>query len=160
MHASKFDEATKKMDVIALPLQTDFLLVPDVMVAEIYEPRQISYISDGPNWLIGEINWRGSNMPLVCFEAMNSADAQRPETVQRVAVIASVSKHGYLPYYALALAADPTVKTIGRRSLTVHDGRARGRAETLSVECEGVAAGIPNINWIEQHLLGYILHHK
>jgi chemosensory pili system protein ChpC len=160
MYALKLDQADKKMDVIALPLEADFLLVPDVMVAEICEPRQLKFITDGPNWLMGEINWRGRSMPLVCFEAMNSADARRPDKVQRVAVIASVSKHGYLPYYALVLAADPTVKTIGRRSLAVHEGRPRGRAESLSVECDGIAAGIPNINWIEQHLLGYILHHK
>ncbi|MBT6579099.1 MAG: hypothetical protein HOO01_02420, partial [Cellvibrionales bacterium] len=38
------------------------------------------------------------------------------------------------------------------------EGRPRGRAEAMSVSMSDLMAGIPNIEWVEQHLLAYILH--
>jgi len=160
MEALQIDKNAKTLDVIALPLQTDCLLMPDIMVFEICEPRQLELKADGPEWLLGNMYWRGRWVPIISFEVMNEADFSAPTSVQRVAVIASLSKHGHLPYYAIVLSGEPSMKRFSRRCLVVHEGRARGRAETLSVEFDNNSAGIPNINWVEQHLLGYILHYK
>lgn len=160
MEARDFNESLKTLEVIKLPTTSSAIILPDVMVAEIIQPRHSELTSDGPDWLVGHCRWRGHSIPMICFEAMNQANYVTPSEVLYVAVINSLSKHGYLPYYGIVLSELPSASTIERRTVTVHDGRARGRAETLSVLLEGESAGIPNINWIEQHLLGYILHYN
>ena len=141
-----------------LPLQMDGLLVPDSMVAEVVVAGHISQKLKSPEWYIGAIHWRGRNIPLISFESLNGASTVSPEQVQHVAVLNGTADHGHLPYYAVVLKELPSLIAISDGDIEVHEGRPRGRAEAMSIAVRELTAGIPNIEWVEQHLLAYTLN--
>ena len=81
MEALHFDESLTALDVIKLPMTTDGLIVPEVMVAEIYQPRGLEVKEAGPDWLAGHCHWRGHTIPIISFEAMNQANCAAPKDV-------------------------------------------------------------------------------
>lgn len=158
MQALNNDLMTSSLDAMYLPLQMDGLLVPDVTVAEIFEPGNISQKLKSPEWYIGSIDWRGRSIPLICFESLNGAATVSAESVSRVAVLNGTADHGHLPYYAIVLNDMPSMLDITDDDIEIHEGRPRGRAEAMSIAVKDFTAGIPNIEWVEQHLLAYTLH--
>ncbi|MDG1541645.1 MAG: hypothetical protein P8Q39_02250, partial [Candidatus Thalassarchaeaceae archaeon] len=64
----------------------------------------------------------------------------------------------HLPYYAVVISGTPSLHEIADDELSLCTGRPRGRAESMSVAVDELVAGVPNIEWVEQHLLAYILH--
>ena len=150
--------ASKPVRAMFLPLQMDGMLLPDVSVIEVLSVQQITEASGSPEWYIGAISWRGMQLPLICFESLNGAMTVSAESVERVAIVRGTADHGHLPYYALVICGVPQLFTLSEEDIEVHEGRPRGRAEAMSVAVLDQTAGIPNIEWVEQHLLAYTLH--
>ncbi len=146
------------ISAIYLPLQVDGLLLPDATVVEIFRAGKILIQADSPEWHVGTIVWRGLTLPLVSFEALNGAGLIEAEAVTRVAIINGTAEHGHLPYYAIVISDTPTMMEIYDEDIEIHEGRPRGRAEALSVAVADLTAGIPNMGWVEQHLLAYTLN--
>ncbi|NNL56271.1 MAG: chemotaxis protein CheW [Pseudomonadales bacterium] len=158
MEALQTENSQFNLAVMLLPLQTDNLLLPDVMIAEICEPGQVEVKADSPEWFVGYIQWRGQTVPLISFEALNGAMATEADLVRHVAVVESTLGHGHLPYYAVVLNGRPTILDVNDDQIRAYEGRPRGRAEAISVILDQKTAGIPNVDWVEQHLQTYILH--
>ena len=158
MEALHTQQAQANLAVMLLPLQTDHLLLPDVMVAEICEPGSIAVKAESPEWFVGHFQWRGQTVPLISFEALNGAIAIAAELVQYVAVVESTLGHGHLPYYAVVINGRPSILDVSDDQIRAYEGRPRGRAEVVSVILDQKTAGIPNVDWVEQHLQTYILH--
>ena len=149
---------TIPINTLYLPLQMDGLLVPDITVAEIFCPECIAEKHASPDWFIGTINWRGRVIPLVSFDSLNGATTIAADQVERVAVLNGLADHGHLPYYAIALNGQAEFMSVTDDDLEIHEGRPRGRAEAMSIAVKAKTGGIPNIEWVEQHLLAYTLH--
>jgi len=145
------------LPVMLLPLNTDAMLVPDVMVVEVCVAKEVQIEDDSPEWFVGYQSWRGYKVPVISFEALNGAMRVDPSQISRIAIIKSTVEHGYLPYYGLVISGAPVCYEVGGNTVLVEEGRPRGRAEALSVSLEGKTAGIPNTEWIESHLLTYLL---
>jgi len=145
------------LPVMLLPLNTDAMLVPDIMVVEICGSDGMQMAVETPDWFVGYKHWRGYKVPIISFEALNGAMPVDPAQIDKLAIIKSTVEHGYLPYYALVISDTPVVYEISGESVILEEGRPRGRAEVLSVALEGRTAGIPNTEWIENHLLTYLL---
>lgn len=145
------------LPVMLLPLNTDAMLVPDIMVMEICAAGSMQLAVDAPDWFVGYRQWRGYKVPVISFEALNGAMPVDPSRLSKLAIIKSTVEHDYLPYYALVISDTPAVFEISGDSVMLEEGRPRGRAEVQSVALEGRTAGIPNTEWIESHLLTYLL---
>lgn len=143
--------------VMLLPLNTDAMLVPDVMVVEVCAANEVQLEDDSPEWFVGYQHWRGYKVPVISFEALNGAMRVDPSQISRIAIVKSTVEHGYLPYYGLVISDTPVVYEVAGNTVLIEEGRPRGRAEALSVSLEGRTAGIPNTEWIESHLLTYLL---
>ncbi len=155
---------TSTTEAMLLPLQTDNLLLPEMMVAEVYRVSTIAVPAVAPDWYIGSVQWRGQSLPLISFEALNGMMARSADSVEYVAVINSLADHGHLPCYAVALNGQPSIVEVRDDDLSFNEGRPRGRAEAMSISLSAsdarYTAGIPNVEWVEQHLLAYTLHHR
>lgn len=152
------DKAPGNFEVMLLPLMTDNLLLPDVMVTEICDAGEITVKAGSPDWFVGYVSWRGQSVPLISFEALNGAMPIPADMVQQIAVLESTLGHGHLPYYAVVLNGRPSILDVSDDQIRSYEGRPRGRAEAISVIVEQKTAGIPNVDWVEQHLQTYILH--
>lgn len=112
-----------------------------------------------PEWFIGNLDWRGTKLPLISFESLNGASTVGAENVKRVAVINGTVDQSHLPYYAVVVSDTPSLHEVKDEDhIKLNEGRPRGRAEAMSVTVNDRVAGVPNIDWVEQHLLAYILH--
>jgi chemosensory pili system protein ChpC len=158
MQTLNYELPTADLRAIYLPLRTDGLLLPDVTVVEILKVEEIHPLLKSPDWLIGNIQWRGEELPLISFESLNGASTVDPKQVSRIAIINGTADHSHLPYYAVVINNTPSLHDIGEGDIELCEGRPRGRAETMSVSMSDLMAGVPNIEWVEQHLLAYILH--
>lgn len=158
MHELKYEMNLLPFTAMYLPLQMDGLLVPDVTVVEILRVDKIASQIKSPEWFIGSIQWRGYELPLISFESLNGAATVNPENISRVAIINGIADQSHLPYYAVVISNTPSLHEIVGDDLTLCEGRPRGRAEAMSVTINDLVAGVPNIEWVEQHLLAYILH--
>lgn len=157
MHALKYDLNQSPFTAMYLPLQMDGLLLPDVTVVEILKAAKITSHIKSPEWFVGSIQWRGAELPLIAFESLNGAATIAPENVSRVAIINGSVDHSHLPYYAIVISDTPSLYEIDEGELSICEARPRGRAEAVSVAINDRVAGVPNIEWVEQHLLAYIL---
>ncbi|WP_426151594.1 chemotaxis protein CheW [Pseudomonas sp. DC3000-4b1] len=92
------------LNVLLLPLAGRQLMVPDVAVAELigYRPRDAA--GQAAPWDLGDIPWRGRQLPLVSFEAACGQPLPRGERV-RVAVMHGVGER--LPFFALLMQGIP-----------------------------------------------------
>ena len=158
MQESHYELILSPFTAMYLPLQMDGLLLPDVTVVEILKIDNVSPLLKSPEWLIGSISWRGEALPLISFEALNGAATVDPKTISRVAIINGTADNSHLPYYAVVISDTPSLHDIAEDDVELYEGRPRGRAEAMSVRVNNLIAGVPNIEWVEQHLLAYILH--
>ena len=158
MQESYYELSLSPFTAMYLPLQIDGLLLPDVTVVEILKIDNISPLLKSPEWLIGSIKWRGEALPLISFEALNGAATVDPKIISRVAIINGTADNSHLPYYAVVISDTPSLHDIAEDDIELYEGRPRGRAEAMSVRVNNLIAGVPNIEWVEQHLLAYILH--
>ena len=145
------------LPVMLLPLNTDAMLVPDIMVVEVCDAADVQMAEQSPEWFVGSKYWRGYKIPVISFEALNGAMQLDSSQISKLVIIKSTVEHGYLPYYGMVIADKPIMSEVSGDSVMLEEGRPRGRAEALSVSLEGKTAGIPNTEWIESHLLTYLL---
>lgn len=92
------------LSVLLLPLAGRQLVVPDVAVAEIIGYRPGDTAGRAAPWELGDIPWRGRQLPLVSFEAACGQPLPRGERV-RVAVMHGMDER--LPFFALLMQGIP-----------------------------------------------------
>lgn len=156
-HTNTATAPAERVSAMLLPIDSDFLILPDVAVMQIVDAPTVEGVENSPDWFAGNMLWRGYSVPVVRFEPLNGGFA-RSSSIERVAIIKSTVKNGYLPYYAVATSDRPSLRDINIDSVVIAEGRARGRAESMSIALDDIAAGVPNADWVENHLLTYILH--
>lgn len=160
MLAIETDFMSSNIPLMYLPLTVDGLLMPDVAIVAVSSRDQVKRKDDGPEWLIGNINWRGSTIPVIDFDILNghSPSEDMGRRIDKVVIVASTADHGHLPYYAISISESPQMLFASDDEIHLHEARPRGRAEAMSVSVKQFTGGIPNVAWIEQHLLACILH--
>ena len=78
---------------VILTLRKENVIVPDVLVAEIISVKDIEDDVNRPEWYLGDMKWRGHNVPLLSFEAAGGGDAKVNLNTQAV-VLYAVGKDG------------------------------------------------------------------
>lgn len=87
-----------------LPLINMHLLVPNSAVAEIIGYTETIPAGDEVDWLLGVINWRGVNVPVVAFEMMCETENQVVTSPRsRIAIVYNINGDKELPYYGILL---------------------------------------------------------
>jgi chemosensory pili system protein ChpC len=70
-----------------LPLLGEFLLVPNVTVAEMAPIQPFDIIPNTPDWFLGYYPWRNLRIPIVSYETMNGVASPKISARGRVAVL-------------------------------------------------------------------------
>ena len=58
---------------LLIPMNGRPWLIPNVVVAEVIPLRQPDRPGHGPEWLLGWINWREQDLPLISYEKLNES---------------------------------------------------------------------------------------
>lgn len=135
---------------LLIPLDGELLLVPNVSVAEIVPLGRVEQVTDGPEWLLGNYQWRERSVPLLSFEAINGGVRPPAGAQARVAVFNSTGVSDELPFVAILAQGLPRLARVNADELQEREGIERRPFDLMPVSWAGEQAVIPDITALEQ----------
>ena len=144
-------ELPEEVPSLLIPMHGRPWLVPNIMVAEIIPLRQPDRPGGGPEWLLGILNWRDEDVPLISFERLNESGKVTIGPNARIAVVNNLG--GKLKFYAVLIQGIPRLAKITNEDL-VEEPVNTGPAESMCVQMGGELAVIPDLDAIERAIEG------
>lgn len=140
---------------VMIPMTDRQLLLPNVSIAEVIDYAGAEAQADAPDWLIGRLNWRGLELPVISYDAANGGQVGKPDGSRgRIAVLNTIGQyHDQLPFIALVTQGIPSQARLAEDQITPVEGQA-GPADLMVVDVEGHTAYIPNLEYLEALALG------
>lgn len=143
----------KKIRSVLLPLKKDVLLLPHSALVEIIPEREISPIGNGPDWLLGEIEWSNEVLPLLSFEVALGYEEPEVAKRSRVIVLGYLSEHKKYQYLAIRATGVPRLVQLQAGSLV--EKEATGFIQTFVNfygELNQQRVIVPNMVALEAHI--------
>ena len=96
---------------IILTLKKENVLIPGSLVSEITSVENIEDIAGSPDWLIGQFQWRGQDIPLLSFEVSGGNEIGPRSRSTQVAVLNGLNDDPSLatPFLGLMISGVPHV---------------------------------------------------
>lgn len=142
---------------LLVPVEGDFLIVPNAAVAEILGYTDPQPVPDGAAWMLGMLPWRGQMIPVVSFEALRGGAVPAGGRHSRLLVLHVLSDvTGDLRFYALLTQGFPSLMTIERGNIAPMDEQDQP-ATKGRVLVAGRPALIPDLEVVETMLSGSLL---
>ncbi len=152
--SSEFDQ---KLQALIVPMGMTNVVLPQSMVAEIMATSTVRPIP-APAWVIGLIEWRALEIPLISFEALCDEQAvistQKP--ARRVAVLHSCVASEALEFYAVQVSSIPHPVRLGEADFQVLPQERPCDVVAERVIAAGVRSVIPDFHTLEQHIRSVI----
>lgn len=144
------NDNSQVLPCVMIPMTDRQLLLPNVSIAEVVDYVGTEPRANAPAWLLGELNWRGLNLPIISYDAANGNEAIVPGGNRgRIAVLNTIGpNHTQLPFLALVTQGIPSQARLAEEQLRVIDGDT-GPADLMKVEVDGDQAYIPNLEYLE-----------
>lgn len=141
------DDLPHEVPSLLVPMMGRPWLIPNIVIAEIIPLRQPDRLGEGPEWLLGWMNWRDVDIPLVSFEMLNDTSQVNIGSDSRIAVLNTVS--GTAGFYGVITQGIPRQVKVNQNEL-VAESVETGPAEIMYVQVSGDLAMIPDLDAIER----------
>jgi chemosensory pili system protein ChpC len=93
------------------------LLLPNAATVEVMSYADPEPIEHAPDWLLGQIRWRGWRLPLVSFARIAGTHTEGAAIGTKMIVIKALGGDPKLPYFALVAQGFPRLVTISSDNL-------------------------------------------
>ena len=113
-------EDTQAIKCVILTLRKENVIVPNALVAEIVSVKEIEGKDDTPGWFLGNMTWRGTDVPLLSFEASGGEKIAKVNLNTQAVVLYAVSNAGEtseIPYLGLVMSGVPHVSDFTRKQI-------------------------------------------
>jgi len=139
---------------LLIPMVQDKLFLPNASLAEIVSYSDPIAVEDGPDWCLGMLDWRGMQVPLISFEAMQEVPQADITRKNRIAVFNSLSNNKKLPFFAMLVQGLPHLM-LANQSLvsTLAEETGDDVAVKAHVLVEAEPAVIPDLDAIESMIV-------
>ncbi|KZZ77140.1 hypothetical protein A3765_23600, partial [Oleiphilus sp. HI0130] len=102
-----------------------------------------------PHYYLGDISWRGIDVPLLSFEEVNGGDRPPKNTEVRIAVLNNTGTDSQrLPFVAILTQGLPRLVKVSE-DIIQHASKSDLPAEHSRIRVDGEEAVIPNLNYLE-----------
>ena len=130
------------------------LLLPMSAVAEIILNQEVTADEQSPVWMLGWINWRNLDIPLIDFSALQSAKPGKDLAAStRVLVLNSLVEGHEHRYYAIVSQGFPhTVRIEQDSALAAQEELEVSPCISINLDYEGKNLQLPDFQQIESHL--------
>lgn len=147
-----------KVRSLLVPLRDRTLLVPNIAIAELIPWQTLAPVDAAPDWLMGILNWRGYELPVISFEAVRGDARPGVDGQMHIAVMNSVKGEQGVPFYALVTAGIPHLARVGEGDLqqTGAFDSAAANGELARVQLEDQRAIIPDLDALETLAADYV----
>ena len=111
---------TQIIKCVIFTLRKQNILVPNALVAEIISVKEIEECKCSPDWFLGNMKWRGVDVPLLSFEAAGGMADVKVNLNTQAVVLYGVGKGEEVnksPYLALVMSGVPHVSQFSRNQI-------------------------------------------
>ncbi|MCK0536818.1 chemotaxis protein CheW [Alcanivorax quisquiliarum] len=144
-------ELPTEITSLLIPMQGRPWLLPNIILAEVLPLRQPDRPGHGSEWLLGWLNWRDVDLPLLSFERLNESGQVVIGEEARIAVLNSIT--GKTGFYAVIVQGIPRQVRVNSDDL-IEEPVETGPAEAMYIQLGGDLAVIPDLDAIEQAVAG------
>jgi len=105
---------------VIFTLRKDNVVVPNALVAEIISVKDIKSVENSPDWFLGNMTWRGVEVPLLSFEASGGENIAKVNLNTQAVVLYAVGETGAgneHPYLGLIMSGVPHVSRFTREQI-------------------------------------------
>jgi chemosensory pili system protein ChpC len=110
--------AGNEIRTIMAPLSNGSVLLPNSAVAEVLDFTRPEPFKQGPAWLLGELSWRGWQLPVISYEQLLDENAAATSTSKaRILIIKTLGESTQVNYIGLLIQGLPRLKKVTGDSL-------------------------------------------
>ncbi|OUS30532.1 hypothetical protein A9Q99_06145 [Gammaproteobacteria bacterium 45_16_T64] len=144
------DKIPDEVASLLIPMVGRPMLLPNVSVAEIVPWIEPDKQENSPEWYLGQVSWRETEVPLVSLELMNDTDVDEAYSGQRIAVLNGIggSKHDF---YAISVQGLPRLIRVYGEEVSGEEQLSEP-AYDMNVLVSGERAMIPDLDYVEKQL--------
>ena len=145
------------MDIpcLMLPMGEHQMLAPTVSIAEIVSYQKPSATKDAPHWLLGRVEWRKQQLPLLSLDVLRGEMQPELTSRSRLAVFNNTGVSEDLPFFAVVTQGIPRLTRVLEDSLSEITDQRRLPFERMRVQVEGEVCSIPDVAAMEQLILDH-----
>lgn len=141
---------------LLIPLNEKQLVLPNVTVAEIIPYRQPKSLGENTPWLLGQLEWRNTFVPVLSYEMLNSGGMPPIGSDARLAVLNGSGNSRQLPFYAILIQGIPSLLHVTEQDVVEVEAMHSAEYDQCAVSLFGEQAMIPDLDRIEHELLRFI----
>ena len=93
------------------------LLLPNASVAEVITFSDPEPVANAPDWMLGQIRWRGWRLPLLSFSRFAGWSDEEGQVGAKVVVLKALGGNPKLPYFAMISQGFPRLVTVANSAL-------------------------------------------
>lgn len=137
---------------LLIPMVGRPMILPNVAVAEIVPwKRPTRKDNASPAWLLGRVEWRGLQVPLISLELMNNIELDDAQHGSRIAVVNGVGKTK-MPFYAISIQGIPRLLRVYPEDITQEEQLPDKPALAWQMAVNGERMVVPDLDYVESQL--------
>ena len=138
--------AEEVIRTILAPLTNGYVLLPNSVVGEILNFTSPEPFKQGPPWLMGEIAWRGWQVPVINYERMLKGSSNTKITSKsRILIVKTLGESTQVNYIGLLIQGLPRLKKVSRTTLLEQQNEELPGAVFSQVTIDDLRAVIPDL---------------
>jgi len=117
-------EESQIIKCVILILRKENVLVPNALIAEIISVKEIERSNDTPGWHLGNMDWRGTDVPLLSFEVAGGMETTKVNLNTQAVVLYAVGTNDEVsetPYLGLVMSGVPHVSRFTREQFNIDE---------------------------------------
>lgn len=141
--------AEKEIRTIMAALTEGHLLLPSSAVAEVADFTVLEPFKQGPAWLLGELAWRGWQVPVIDY--LRLVDDQADDAItrkSRILIIKTLGESTQVNYIGLVVQGLPRLKTVSAKNLLEKQTTELPKAIFSTVSIDDLPAMIPELGYL------------
>ncbi|MGD8384630.1 MAG: chemotaxis protein CheW [Lysobacterales bacterium] len=139
----------KEIRTILAPLTEGFLLLPNSAVAEVLEYTAPVPFKEAPAWLLGELAWRGWQVPVISFRRLIDNDFQPVTTPKaRILIVKTLGESTQVYHIGLVIQGLPKLRKVTADSLVEEKTGEQHKALFSQVAVDDDQALIPELGYL------------
>jgi chemosensory pili system protein ChpC len=144
------DKIPDEVASLLIPMVGRPMLLPNVAVAEIVPWEEPEKQDNAPEWYLGNVSWRGIDIPLVSLELMNDTDVDEAYSGHRIAVLNGVGSTKK-DFYAVSVQGLPRLIRVYGEEVSGEEQLSEP-AYDMNVLVSGERAMIPDLDYVEKQV--------
>jgi chemosensory pili system protein ChpC len=139
---------------LLLPTSAGAFLLPNATVAEIISYTPPAPIDETPDWLLGQISWRGWRLPLLSMSLLTGLGEGASAATAKVAILKSPGRHPRMPFIGVRIQGFPRLTNVTSDELeALDDDSVHGEAVAGWVRVRADEGIIPDLNAMESMII-------